>query len=143
MLNSSLHDTTACLLHSADRLNKSDPDDPLKRLMHHELIHIGHINTAIRPDWSHGHASGPGSFHDLTQGCHRSPLPKVVPNGRLIKPLPLVEEPGDVIIGVFQEGAVNQEANPLREKIQKTRFSLKTWRRQPDADWLSPSWGPC
>lgn len=135
-----------------DLTNLIKTDDPLKRIKHHKLIHIVHINTAIRPDLSscsHGHlenvvtASGPGSFPDLTQGWYRSPLPKVVPNRRLIKPLPLVEEPGDVIVGVFQEGAVNQEANPLREKIQKTPFSLKTWRRQPEADWFSPSWGPC
>lgn len=48
--------------------------------------------------------------------CH-SPLPQVVANGCFIKPLPLVEKLGDVITGVFQERAVDQEANPLGEKI--------------------------
>ena len=42
-----------------------------------------------------------------------SPLPQVVPDGRLIQPLALVEELSDVVTGVFQQGAVHQKADAL------------------------------
>ena len=48
-----------------------------------------------------------------------SPLPQVVSYGSLVKPLPLVQELGNIITRVLQEGAVNQEPDPLGKGKQE------------------------
>lgn len=42
------------------------------------------------------------------------PLSQVVPDGRLVEALALVEELGDVVTGVLQQVVLNHELDPLR-----------------------------
>lgn len=44
------------------------------------------------------------------------PLTEVVADSRLVEALTLVEKLGDVIVSVLQQAAVDQEADPLRER---------------------------
>lgn len=49
------------------------------------------------------------------------PLTEVVADGRLVEALTLVEKLGDVIVSVLQQAAVDQEADPLRERRAEHR----------------------
>lgn len=49
------------------------------------------------------------------------PLTEVVADSRLVEALALVEKLGDVIVSVLQQAAVDQEADPLRERRSEHR----------------------
>lgn len=49
------------------------------------------------------------------------PLTEVVADSRLVEALTLVEKLGDVIVSVLQQAAVDQEADPLRERRSEHR----------------------
>lgn len=73
-----------------------------------------------------------GALRFLDVGVSRpSPLAQVVADGRLVEPLTLVEELGDVFAGVLQEVVLHQELDPL-QGMEQMECHRPRWAMAPE-----------